>query len=92
MTATRTPGVPVIEDGQLVSTNPVSGAEVGRFPVAGPAEVAAGRAFCTAALTSAGPATGNRPTSSPLAGLVEINSPSSITGTPGVRVAVMKRV
>jgi len=41
MTATRTPGVPVIEDGQLVSTNPVSGAEVGRFPVAGPAEVAA---------------------------------------------------
>ena len=41
MTTTRTPGVPVIEDGQLVSTNPVSGAEVGRFPVAGPAEVAA---------------------------------------------------
>src|SRR5437763_5591598 len=41
MTATRTPGVPVIEDGQLVSTNPVSGAEVGRFPGAGPAEVAA---------------------------------------------------
>jgi acyl-CoA reductase-like NAD-dependent aldehyde dehydrogenase len=41
MTATRTPGVPVIEDGQLISTNPASGEEVGRFPVAGPAEVSA---------------------------------------------------
>jgi succinate-semialdehyde dehydrogenase / glutarate-semialdehyde dehydrogenase len=40
MTATRTPGVPVIEDGQLISTNPATGEEVGRFPVAGPAEVA----------------------------------------------------
>jgi len=40
MTATRTPGVPV-EDGTLISTNPVTGEEVGRFPVAGPAEVAA---------------------------------------------------
>src|SRR6266498_1080062 len=40
MTATRTPGVPVVEDGSLVSTNPVTGAEVGRFPVAGPAQVA----------------------------------------------------
>ncbi len=41
MTATRTPGVPVVEDGTLISTNPVTGEEVGRFPVAGPAEVAA---------------------------------------------------
>src|SRR2546423_6047750 len=41
MTATRTPGVPVIEDGKLISTNPATGEEVGRFPVAGPAEVAA---------------------------------------------------
>jgi succinate-semialdehyde dehydrogenase / glutarate-semialdehyde dehydrogenase len=41
MTATRTPGVPVIEDGSLVSTNPATGDEVGRFPVAGPDEVAA---------------------------------------------------
>jgi len=30
----RTPGIPVIDDGALVSTNPVTGAEVGRFPVA----------------------------------------------------------
>jgi len=41
MTATRTPGAPEIDDGQLVSTNPATGAEVGRFPVAGEAEVAA---------------------------------------------------
>jgi len=41
MTATRTPGVPVVEDGTLISTNPVTGEEVGRFPVARPAEVAA---------------------------------------------------
>ncbi|HEX2355528.1 MAG TPA: aldehyde dehydrogenase family protein [Micromonosporaceae bacterium] len=41
MTATRTPGAPVIEDGRLVSTNPATGAEVGRFPVAAPEEVAA---------------------------------------------------
>src|SRR5262249_2268817 len=34
-----TPGVPVIEDGKLISTNPATGEEVGRFPVAGPAEV-----------------------------------------------------
>jgi succinate-semialdehyde dehydrogenase/glutarate-semialdehyde dehydrogenase len=31
---TRTPGVPSIEDGALISTNPITGAEVGRFPVA----------------------------------------------------------
>src|SRR3982750_1145032 len=41
MTATRTPGLPVIEDGKLISTNPATGVEVGRFPVAGPEEVAA---------------------------------------------------
>lgn len=34
MTATRTPGLPVIETGMLVSTNPVTGEEAGRFPVA----------------------------------------------------------
>jgi succinate-semialdehyde dehydrogenase / glutarate-semialdehyde dehydrogenase len=38
---TRVPGVPVIEDGQLVSTNPATGAEVGRFPVASAGDVAA---------------------------------------------------
>ena len=41
MTATRTPGVPAVEDGALVSTNPATGDEVGRFPVASPEEVAA---------------------------------------------------
>src|SRR5213595_3528355 len=41
MTATRTPGVPVIEDGELISTSPASGEEVGLFPVAGPDAVAA---------------------------------------------------
>ncbi|NJC73382.1 aldehyde dehydrogenase family protein [Planosporangium thailandense] len=39
MTATRTPGVPVVEDGVLVSTSPATGDEVGRFPVASAAEV-----------------------------------------------------
>jgi succinate-semialdehyde dehydrogenase / glutarate-semialdehyde dehydrogenase len=34
MTATRTPGLPVVEDGSLLSTSPATGAEVGRFPVA----------------------------------------------------------
>ena len=34
MTATRTPGVPVIENGRLISTNPATGAEIGAFPVA----------------------------------------------------------
>ena len=34
MTATRTPGIPVIEDGLLISTNPATGAEAGRLPVA----------------------------------------------------------
>jgi acyl-CoA reductase-like NAD-dependent aldehyde dehydrogenase len=41
VTTTHTPGVPVVEDGKLISTNPATGEEVGRFPVAGPAEVAA---------------------------------------------------
>ncbi|MBX6357591.1 MAG: aldehyde dehydrogenase family protein [Micromonosporaceae bacterium] len=38
---TRVPGAPVIEDGRLVSTNPATGAEVGRFPVTPPEDVAA---------------------------------------------------
>jgi succinate-semialdehyde dehydrogenase / glutarate-semialdehyde dehydrogenase len=38
---TRIPGVPVIEDGRLVSTNPATGAEVGLFPVASPDDVGA---------------------------------------------------
>src|SRR4051812_11474367 len=42
MTATRTPGVPVVEDGALISTNPATGAEVGRFPVASPADLSSG--------------------------------------------------
>jgi succinate-semialdehyde dehydrogenase/glutarate-semialdehyde dehydrogenase len=33
MTATRAPGVPVVEAGRLVSTNPATGAEAGRFMV-----------------------------------------------------------
>ncbi|MCW2639039.1 MAG: Aldehyde Dehydrogenase, partial [Dactylosporangium sp.] len=41
MTSTRTPGVPVVEDGTLVSTNPATGEEVGRFPVASASEVEA---------------------------------------------------
>src|SRR3954469_1413876 len=41
MTATRTPGVPVVEDGMLVSTNPATGNEVGRFPVASTDDVTA---------------------------------------------------
>ncbi|GAA2599484.1 aldehyde dehydrogenase family protein [Dactylosporangium fulvum] len=36
MTVTRTPGVPAIDEGSLISTNPASGEEVGRFPVASP--------------------------------------------------------
>ncbi len=41
MTATRTPGVPVVEDGALVSTNPATGDEVGRFPIASADDVTA---------------------------------------------------
>ncbi len=44
MTATRTPGLPVIEAGHLVSTNPATGAEVGRFPVSDAGGVAAAMA------------------------------------------------
>ncbi|GAA1876883.1 aldehyde dehydrogenase family protein [Asanoa iriomotensis] len=46
MTATRAAGVPVVEDGWLVSTNPATGEEVGRFEVASSDEVseAVGRA------------------------------------------------
>ena len=40
MTATHTPGVPTLEDGELISTNPATGAEAGRFPVASPEDVA----------------------------------------------------
>jgi succinate-semialdehyde dehydrogenase / glutarate-semialdehyde dehydrogenase len=39
MTATRVPGVPEIEDGVLISSNPADGAEAGRVPVAGEAAV-----------------------------------------------------
>ncbi|WP_326562872.1 aldehyde dehydrogenase family protein [Micromonospora sp. NBC_01796] len=35
MTAPFGPGVPVIDHGELVSTHPATGVEVGRFPVAG---------------------------------------------------------
>jgi acyl-CoA reductase-like NAD-dependent aldehyde dehydrogenase len=41
MTATRVPGVPVIEDGVMISTNPASGAEAGRLPVSDQAAVRA---------------------------------------------------
>jgi succinate-semialdehyde dehydrogenase/glutarate-semialdehyde dehydrogenase len=34
MTATRVPGVPVVEDGVLISTNPATGEEAGRVPTA----------------------------------------------------------
>ncbi|WP_238008133.1 aldehyde dehydrogenase family protein [Dactylosporangium sp. AC04546] len=34
MTATRTPGVPAVDEGSLISTSPATGEEVGRFPVA----------------------------------------------------------
>ncbi len=41
MTATQVPGVPTVEVGHLVSTNPATGAEVGRFPIADPPAVGA---------------------------------------------------
>jgi succinate-semialdehyde dehydrogenase / glutarate-semialdehyde dehydrogenase len=43
MTATQTnaPGLPSVEDGLLVSTNPATGEEVARVPIAGPDDVAA---------------------------------------------------
>ncbi|MEH0971036.1 aldehyde dehydrogenase family protein [Micromonospora sp. CPCC 205546] len=40
MTAVRVPGIPVIEDGRLVSTSPATGAEAGRLPVASAEDVA----------------------------------------------------
>lgn len=40
-TTPRSPGVPVIENGFLISTNPASGDEVGRFRAASPDEVRA---------------------------------------------------
>ena len=40
MTATRVPGLPVIEDGFLISTNPATGELAGRVPVADEAAVA----------------------------------------------------
>jgi acyl-CoA reductase-like NAD-dependent aldehyde dehydrogenase len=41
MTATRVPGVPAIEGGVLISTNPATGEEAGRVPVADDKAVAA---------------------------------------------------
>jgi hypothetical protein len=49
----------------------------------------ASRARATVAATASAEATGNRPTSSPVAGLVETSSSASTNGVPGVRVAVM---
>jgi acyl-CoA reductase-like NAD-dependent aldehyde dehydrogenase len=49
MTATRTPGLPFIEDGVLVSTHPATGAEAGRLPVADAAAVQAAVARARAA-------------------------------------------
>ncbi len=43
------PGVPVVVDGQLISTSPATGEEVGRFPVADAAAVAAAVARARAA-------------------------------------------
>ncbi|MER7165022.1 aldehyde dehydrogenase family protein [Micromonospora sp. NPDC000207] len=39
MTAVQVPGVPTVADGRLVSTNPATGVEAGRVPVATPADV-----------------------------------------------------
>jgi len=50
MTAVHLPGTPVVERGELISTNPADGQEVGRFPVAGPAEV--GQALTRARATA----------------------------------------
>jgi len=40
-TQTNTPGLPTVQDGLLVSTNPATGAQVARVPIAGPDDVAA---------------------------------------------------
>ncbi|XVU24469.1 aldehyde dehydrogenase family protein [Actinoplanes sp. CA-054009] len=44
MTATRAPGLPVVEEGVLISTNPATGQEAGRVPVADAAAVEAATA------------------------------------------------
>jgi succinate-semialdehyde dehydrogenase/glutarate-semialdehyde dehydrogenase len=49
MTVTHAPGEPTVDDGTLISTNPASGAEVGRFPVASADDVAAAVAAARAA-------------------------------------------
>ncbi|HEX6074737.1 MAG TPA: aldehyde dehydrogenase family protein [Micromonosporaceae bacterium] len=49
MTSTRVPGIPTVEAGELISTNPVTGDEVARLPVASPEQV-------RAAVTNAGTA------------------------------------
>ncbi|HEX5541464.1 MAG TPA: aldehyde dehydrogenase family protein [Micromonospora sp.] len=41
MTAVHTPGAPVVDKNVLASTNPATGAEVGRFPVATTGDIAA---------------------------------------------------
>src|SRR4051794_14930165 len=41
MTATRTPGLPFVENGMLVSTNPATGEEAGRVPLSDAAAVTA---------------------------------------------------
>jgi acyl-CoA reductase-like NAD-dependent aldehyde dehydrogenase len=41
MTATHAPGLPIVEDGLLVSTNPATGEEVARVRIAGADDVAA---------------------------------------------------
>ena len=40
-TQTNTPGPPIVEDGLLISTNPATGAQVARAPIAGPDDVVA---------------------------------------------------
>ncbi|NIL56984.1 aldehyde dehydrogenase family protein [Salinispora arenicola] len=49
MTAVHVPGTPLIEDGRLLSTNPATGVEAGRLPVASPADVEAAVARARAA-------------------------------------------
>ena len=39
-TQTNTPGLPTVQDGLLVSTNPATGKEVARVPIAGSDDVA----------------------------------------------------
>jgi acyl-CoA reductase-like NAD-dependent aldehyde dehydrogenase len=52
MTVTPAPaGTPVLDGGELISTSPATGAEVGRFPVAGTAEIAAAVAAARDAAT-----------------------------------------